>query len=144
MARKSVQDATAKWQQRVAQSGQYYQQGVQNPGVTWAANAVAAADRRNQGLQRAIASGAIDAGIQQAGDSKWRNNTIAKGVPAWTQNTPKAAPAFQAGLQKAYGYMDAAESATSSMARTTRQDRIARAAAFLNAVGEAADQAKGR
>ena len=144
MARKSVQDAVNKWTQRVQQSGQFYQSGVSNTNVDWAGPAVAAAPRRNAGLQQAIANGSIDAGIQRAGTNKWRANTLAKGVSAWTQNTPKAAPQYQAGLTQVYNYFSAADSAVASMPRVTRQDRIARASAFLNAVGAQADAQKGR
>lgn len=141
-ARKTVADAVSKWQTRVSQSGAFYQAGVQNPQVDWAGPAVAAKDRRDQGLLSAIADGRIDAGIQRAGTQKWRTNTVAKGVSAWTQNTPKAAPQYGAGLTKVYTYFSAADAAVANMPRTTRQDRIQRGAAFLNAVGEAADAAK--
>jgi hypothetical protein len=142
MARKSVQDAVTKWQQRVQQSGPYYQAGVTNPNVDWAGPAVAAADRRNAGLQKAIADGRIDAGIQRAGTAKWRQGAVSKGVTAWTTNTPKAAPAYNAGLQKVYGFFNAADQAVANMPRTTREDRIARAATFLRTVGMQADAAK--
>lgn len=142
MARKSVTDAVSKWQQRVQQSGPFYQAGVQNPQVDWAGPAVAAADRRNAGLQQAIADGRIDAGIQRAGTNKWRAGAISKGVQAWTTNTPKAAPNYQRGLQQVYGYFQAADQTVASMPRTTREERIQRAAAFIRTVGEQADAAK--
>jgi len=142
MARKTIAEAVSKWATRVAQSGPFYQAGVQNPQVDWAGPAVAAADRRNAGLQAAIASGRIDAGIQRAGTAKWRANTLAKGVSAWTTNTPKAAPQFQAGLTKVYQYFTQADAAVANMPTTTRQDRVSKASAFLLAVGAAADQAK--
>lgn len=142
MARKSVADAVSKWQNRVAQSGPYYQAGVNNPQVDWAGPAVAAAPRRNAGLQQAIADGRIDAGIQRAGTARWRAGASTKGVQAWTTNTPKAAPAYNAGLTRVYGYFQEADAAVSSMGRTTRAERIARAATFLATVGEASDRAK--
>lgn len=142
MARKSVQDATTKWQQRVAQSGQFYTQGVQNPNVDWAGAAVAAASRRNAGLQRAIADGRIDAGIQRAGTAKWRQGAVNKGAQNWATNTPKAAPAYSQGLTRVYGYFNAADAAVSNMPRDTREQRIARANTFLRTVGEQADAFK--
>lgn len=142
MARKSVSDAVAKWQQRVSQSGQFYTAGVQNPGVDWAGPAVAAGARRDAGLQQAMADGRIDAGIQRAGTAKWRANAISKGAQAWTTNTPKAAPAFSAGLQRVYGYFNAADQAVASMPRDTREQRIARASEFLRTVGSQADAFK--
>jgi hypothetical protein len=142
MARKSISDAVTKWQQRVAQSGEYYRRGVQSTTKDWASNAVAAADRRNAGLQRAMSEGTIDAGIQRAGTNKWRNATLSKGVNAWTTNTPQAADRFQAGLQKSYNYMAAADQAIANMPGDTPQQRIARAGAWLTTMHEQADAAK--
>lgn len=142
MARKQIADAVSKWKSRVAQSGSYYQAGVNNPQVDWAGPAVAAAPRRNAGLQAAIADGRIDAGIQRAGTAKWRANTLAKGVSAWTNNTPNAAAQYQAGMTRVYGYFTQADQATANMPTTTRADRIAKASAFLDAVGSAADAYK--
>lgn len=143
MAMKTPQEATQKWQQRVSQSGQYYQQGVANPSVDWAGPAEAAAPRRNAGLQAAISDGRIDAGIRRVGTQKWRNNTLQKGVSAWTNNTPQAAPQYLAGMNRVYNsYFPAAQQAVQGMPTTTRQDRINKAQAWLNAVGQAADQYK--
>lgn len=142
MARKSPQDAAQKWAQRVQQSAPYYQSGVNNPSVDWAGPAVAAKDRRNAGLQAAINDGRIDAGIQRAGTGKWRAQTLAKGVTNWQQNTPKAQPQYLNGLQQVYADMQAADAAVSNMPRTTREDRIQRAATFLRTMGEQADRRK--
>lgn len=142
MARKSVQQAQDKWQNRVSQSGQYYQQGVSNPNVDWAGPAVNAKDRRNAGLQAAMADGRIDAGIQRAGTDTWRKQTLAKGVSAWTNNTPKAGSKYGASMQEVYNDFAAADSAVSSMPRVTAQDRIQRAAQFLSTMHDRAEARK--
>ncbi|MEO7002003.1 MAG: hypothetical protein ABI068_09260, partial [Ktedonobacterales bacterium] len=115
--------------------------GVQNA-TGWAENAVAAGARRNAGLQRAIADGRIDVGIQRTGDQGWKTATVAKGVPAWTANTPKAAAKYQAGMQRVYGYLQAAQQATAGMDTTTVEGRIAKAAAWQRVVSEQAQAAK--
>ncbi len=139
--KKTVQQATEKWQRRVGQAGQDYQAGVQHA-QGWAAKAVAAAPRRNAGLTMAISDGRIDAGIQRAGDNKWRSHALAKGAPAYVANTPKAAPAYNAGMSKVFGFLQAAEGATSNMDTSTVEGRLAKSAAFLRAVHTAAQAAK--
>lgn len=134
MARKSPQDAAAKWVQRVQQSGDYYRQGVATTNKDWAANSVAASARRDQALIQAINSGRINAGITRAGTNKWRQNTLNKGVNNWVQNTPRAQQAYLSGLQRSYNYMNAADQAIADMPSVTAQDRISRAAAWLTAM----------
>lgn len=140
--RMSAQDAADKWAARVGQSGDYYRKGVQNTNKDWADASIAARERRNQGLIAAINNGTIDAGIQRAGTQKWRNNTLAVGVQNWTANTPRAKPAFLTGLQKSYGFMQAAANATQGMPRDTVQQRIAYAAAWQQAMHDQSQAAK--
>lgn len=142
--RKSPSDAAAKWVTRVQSSAQYYQQGVANPSVDWAGPAVAASSKRDAGLQRAMADGRIDAGIQRVGTNKWRANTLAKGVTNWTTNTPKSAPAYQAGIQRTYGYYGNADSAVAGMPTDTVAQRIAKAGVFLQSVSDQAQADKAR
>lgn len=142
MARTDVNTATNKWLTRVQASGQYYQAGVQNPAVDWAGPAVAASGRRNAGLQRAIQDGRIDAGINRVGTAKWRTNTVAKGVTNWTTNTPKASGAYNQGMQRVYGWFPQADQAIANMPANTPQERIQRAAVFLQSMSDQAQTYK--
>src|SRR5690349_2223419 len=105
---KSQADAQDKFARRVAQSGPDYQKGVQNAN-NWSANAQAAANRRNAGLQAAIADGRIDAGIARTGDQGWKNATLAKGVGNFTAAAPKAAQKYGQGYARLVGYLQAAQ-----------------------------------
>lgn len=139
---KPVAASVDKWKRRVTAAGPDYSTGVQNA-QNWAANAVAAAPRRNAGLQRAIANGAIDRGIQAVGDAGWRAGAMSKGVGAYTANAPAAAAKYQAGLTKAMNYQQAAQAATDGMDTSTLEGRIAKASAWQRAVSNAAQAAKG-
>lgn len=139
--RKSPQAATEKWQRRVSQAQQDYTTGVQNA-TGWADRAVAAAGRRNAGLQNAIAQGTIDAGIQRTGDAGWKNKTVAKGPANWAAGVAKAAPAMLAGQQKLAGFLSAGDAAVANMPRDTVEQRTARAQAYQLAVHRAAQAAK--
>lgn len=138
---KSQADAQDKYSRRVAQAGPDYQKGVQNAN-NWAANAQAAAPRRNAGLQRAIANGTIDAGIARTGDAGWKSATLAKGVANFSGSAAKAATKYGAGYARLIGYLQAAQSQTAQMDTSTRAGRLAKAAEWGRIVGEQADAAK--
>lgn len=138
---KSQADAQEKFSRRVAAAGPDYQKGVQNANG-WAANAQAAAARRNAGLQRAIADGRIDAGIARKGDAGWKSATLAKGVSAFQSSAARAATAYGAGYARLVGYLQAAQTQTQQMDTSTRAGRLAKAAEWGRIVGEAADAAK--
>lgn len=142
MARRSISDASDKWARRTQQATQDYANGISKPRRDWAQASVDASARRNAGLQQAIADGRIDKGIQRAGTGKWQRAASTKGVQNWAPAVQQAKPQYQAGLQRSYSYMDAADAATAGMATTTKRDRIAKAAAYLQAVADAADAAK--
>jgi len=141
MARKTPQAATDKWQRRVAQAGQDYATGIQNA-TGWADKSVAAAGRRNAGLQSAIANGTIDAGIQRTGDAGWKTKTVAKGPANWTSGVAKAAPAMLAGQQRLSGYLAAADAAVANMPTDTPEQRAQKSMTYQLAVHRAAQAAK--
>ena len=145
MARKmkTPDQAAAKYGRRVQASAQDYQQGIQNA-TGWAANALAAAPRRNAGLQAAIASGAIDHGIQRKGDAGWQAATLAKGPAAWTAAVAKAQPNYQAGMTRAMAYQQAAAAATAGIDTTTLAGRLQKSQVWQQTVHQQAAQAKGQ
>lgn len=142
MGRKSPQAATDKWQKRVAVAQQDYASGVQ-AATNWAERAVAAANRRNAGLMRAIQNNTIDAGIQRTGDAGWKAKTVAKGPTNWAAGVAKAAPAMLAGQQKLAGYLASADAAVANMPSDTPEQRAERSRVYQLAVHAAAAQAKG-
>ena len=142
MARKTPQQATDKWQRRTAQASQDYVTGIQSA-TNWAERSVAAATRRNMGLQQAIANGTIDAGIQRTGDAGWKAKTTAKGPANWTAGVAKAGNAMLQGQQKLAGFLASADQAVASMPTDTPEQRAAKSSAYQLAVHRASQQAKG-
>jgi hypothetical protein len=134
--------AAAKFQRRIQQAGQDYSAGVQKS-AGWAQAAMNAKPRRDAGLQAAIANDAINKGIQDAGDAKWRANTLAKGAPAWVAAAPRAAQNYQASATKLFGYLANAQQAIANMPADSVQARIARAGAHQLSMYQQARQAKG-
>lgn len=135
MARKmkTADQAANKYGRRVQAAGQDYTQGIQNA-TGWAANSLAAAPRRNAGLQAAIASGAIDHGISTKGDAGWQAATLAKGPAAWTNSVAKAQPAYQAGMTRAMSYQQAAAAATAGIDTSTLAGRLQKSQVWIQTV----------
>lgn len=139
---KTPDQAASKYARRVQGAAQDYQQGVQQA-TGWAANSLAAAPRRNAGLQAAIANGTIDRGIQNTGDAGWQAATLAKGPAAWTASVAKAQPAYQAGMTKAMSYQQAAQAATAGIDTSTLAGRLQKAQVWAQTVAHQAAAAKG-
>jgi len=146
-SRKTAAQAASKWHTRVGQSGSAYADGVSAAGVDWAgaATSEAATKLRNANLMAAINDGSINAGIQKAGNAKWRANTVAKGVPAWqTQTSSQAAQtAYQSAMATVEGDYAQADAAMQQAGDgSTTASRIQRAAAWATAM-HAAKVARG-
>lgn len=138
---KTASQAREKYQRRVGAAGPDYTAGIQNAG-SWVEGAIAAADRRNAGLQQAIADGRIDNGIREKGDAGWKTAALAKGPTNYTQSVAQAGPAYERGMSVAMQDQQAAQAALANMDRTTRAGRIAYAAAWQNFIADRAEQRK--
>lgn len=138
---KTPQQSGDKYQRRVQAAGPDYKSGVQGA-TDWQANTLAAAPRRNAGLQAAISDGRIDAGIQRAGDAKWKANTLSKGVQNWPTATAQARPAYEQGMAKAMAFQQAAAAATAGIDTTTREGRFQKMLAWVTTVSDEANRAK--
>lgn len=125
-----------RYQKGVTQAGPEYKDGIQNAG-SWVDGSMAAASRRDAGLQQAIADGRINRGIQATGDAGWKTKALAKGPTNYTQSVATARPAYERGMTRAQAYQQAAQAATANMDTSTRAGRIAKMAAYVNAVADA-------
>lgn len=143
MARKmkTAQQAGDKYQRRVTQAGPDYTQGVQNAG-SWVDGALAAAGRRNVGLQQAISDGSIDAGIRNKGDAGWKTATLAKGPQNYTQSVQNARPKYEAGMNRAMQFQAAAAAATANIDTSTEAGREQKMMVWIQTVRDQARQAR--
>ena len=139
---KTAQQATDKYTKRVQQAGPDYTAGIQNSG-SWVEGALAAAARRNAGLQQAIANGSIDRGIQNKGDGGWKTATLAKGPTNYTNSVQQAGPKYNAGMNKAMAFQQAAQSATANIDTSTQSGRLQKMMVWAQTVSQQAQAAKG-
>lgn len=96
---KSSAQIAEKWARVTPQRAQDFEQGVRNPRRSWAQATAAAADAQAEGVQQAIAEGRFQRGVERAGDEKWRNNTVEKGVRRWGPGVQVAQQDFQQGFE---------------------------------------------
>ena len=97
----------ATWQTDYSNStgkaGTNWTAGINAPGVTWAAPTVASVPRMVQGFNTAAANGTIAAGINNAGDARWRSRSEAK-VASYTAGITAGAAAYGIAAQKLFQF----------------------------------------
>jgi hypothetical protein len=139
--RKTASQAAGNWHDRVGQSAGKYSSGI-DTASSWVAGATSASATalRDNNLRQAISDGSINKGIEKAGDAKWKANTKAKGVPAWSTQTSSAAAqtAYQNAMSTIEGDYGAADAAMNAAGDGhTTASRIQRAAAWATAMHQA-------
>src|SRR3990167_5734067 len=80
---KSVEKIASKWSEVTPQRAGEYQAGIQSPRRSWQQATSDAEENFNAGVQEAIARGAFGKGVNEAGDSAWREGALQKGVSRW-------------------------------------------------------------
>lgn len=141
----SPADWVQRWKAGVGAAGSKYTQGVQQS-ADWAsaATAPAAVNARNQGLQRAMANGSIERGIQNVGTAGWRASTLAKsGNWQVGVNSPVAAQRAQAGAQRLYGMLTNADAAIANMPRGGFNENVQRLTTYITSMHSDAQAQKG-
>lgn len=95
---RSIDTISKKWQQVTPQRASIYKTNVEAPLRDWEKETLAASDRRDEGLQQAIADGRINRGIAKTGQAGWKKNTSVKGPSRWSQGVSGAEPEYRAGF----------------------------------------------
>lgn len=79
-----------KWVRNAQNAAPNYRAGVENPLESWQQNALKAEGIWEQAIQQAIQRKAWRAGINEAGDEKWRRGAIEKGAARYAQGVAAA------------------------------------------------------
>lgn len=143
MARQRMSEAeiAAKWKRRATGAQQDYQRGVQ--GATgWAEGALNAVPRTHAGLQQAIAENRIAAGVQRAGDSKWKNATVTRGVANYASGITAGEANMAAGARRVLSMLSEADAATAGIDTTTLEGRLEKARVHALTMSQAAARQK--
>ncbi len=137
MSKKTADQIIEKYQRGVAGAGNDYALGIQNPSRPWASATQAGAARYEAGVQQAIQEKRFQKGVSQAGDAKWQEGALNKGVQRYSAAAGDAAQAYAQVAGQVMSAAAAAQSAVASMPDSTLDQRIARSAAAQRAVSSA-------
>jgi len=124
--RMSAQQIADKWKRRSAAASQDYQQGV-STATGWADGALRAVPRTHAGLQAAIAENRIAAGVQAAGDDKWKRAATTRGVQNYASGINAGVDNMARGAQKVLSMLAEADAATANIDTTTLEGRLEKA-----------------
>lgn len=95
---RSIDTIAKKWKDVTPERADIYKENVEAPLRDWEKETLAAKDRRDEGLRKAIADGRIDRGIKKAGLEGWRKPTVTKGPARWGEGVALAEPEYRAGF----------------------------------------------
>ena len=99
MARvKPVEQVSKKWARVTPQRVEDYEIGVRNPRAPWAASAMAAEGRYQEGVTAAIQQKRYGKGVQKAGDQGWQSKTLAKGPARFSEGVAIGEPDYAAAV----------------------------------------------
>lgn len=131
---KSLEDTASKWKQRAAESGSYYQSGVENPTKDWEAQTKKGAARYKAELAKAMAEGRFEKGVAKAGTAKWKKGATEKGTARWAQGVAAAEDEYRAAMGSVLAIEESLQKTIQGMPDTTLEQRIARSAAWQKAM----------
>ena len=137
MSKKTADQIIEKYQRGVSGAGNDYALGIQNPSRPWASATQAGAARYEAGVQQAIQEKRFQKGVSQAGDAKWQEAALNKGVQRYSAAAGDAAQAYAQVAGQVMSAGAAAQSAVANMPDSTLDQRIARSAAAQRAVSAA-------
>ena len=95
---RSLESIAKKWKEVTHQRANIYKANVQAPLRNWEVETLAASDRRDSGMQAAIADGRINRGIIKTGFAGWQKPTVTKGPQRWAEGVAVAEPEYKAGF----------------------------------------------
>ena len=88
----------SKWARVTPQRTEDYQQGIQNPKISWQQATMAAAGNQAAGVQQAIADKRFEKGVQKAGDTAWQSGSLQKGVNRFGEGVQVSQDKYSAGF----------------------------------------------
>ena len=129
----SVQAAVEKWQRNMINSAESIKAGINSVTESPTAKAAQQADRYLAGVQRAVASGKWQNGLNAVSLQSWKDSVIA-GIPSIASGVTKAKNKMTNFLSQFLPYVDAAAQQVRQMPKGGVENGIARASAMIRAL----------
>jgi hypothetical protein len=131
MALPNATQMAANWANGMAQAGEKIRAGVQAVTEAPTAKAARRTDAMLAGLQRAIASGKVAAGLNAVSLEDWKSATLNKGIGRVAAGAAAAKPKVQNFAQQFLPHLEAGLRELDSMPRGDIETNIARATAMM-------------
>lgn len=95
---KSLDRIGKKWQTVTPQRADEYEEGIKNPRKSWQQATEDASEAYASGVQEAISNDSFSKGVGEAGDAKWREGALKKGVRRWPEGVRLGGEAYRRGF----------------------------------------------
>ncbi len=95
---KSLDKVAKKWVDVTPQRAGEYEEGIKSPRRSWAQATEDAADSYKAGVEEAISNDSFQKGVSEAGDAKWRDGALKKGVKRWPEGVRLGGDAYRTGF----------------------------------------------
>ncbi len=95
---KALDKIARKWTEVTPQRANEYAEGRRNTRRSWQHAPEDAADSYAEGVQEAISNGSFARGVGEAGDGKWRDGALNKGVRRWPEGVRLGGDAYRTGF----------------------------------------------
>lgn len=132
----NVQQAVEKWQRNMMGSTETIKAGVQAVTESPTLKAAGQADRYVAGVQRAVAEGKWQAGLQSVTLQQWQQAVLGKGLQRLQSGVAAAKPKVAAFLGQFLPYVDNVAQQVRAMPKGGVENGIARATAMIRALSE--------
>lgn len=103
---RSLESIVAKWKRVTPTRGEDYKIGVTSPLKDWEKETLAASDRRDEGMRKAIADGRIDRGIKAKSFLGWQKPAVTKGPNRWIEGIGLAGDDYKDGFGKFHAVIE--------------------------------------
>lgn len=127
----SPEEIAKKWQRNTAGAGESVRAGVQSVTVAPTAAAAAKIPEYLIGVQRAVDSGKLEAGLRRVSLEDWKNATINKGLPRLAAGVAQAEPKVREFMADFLPHVSRGVEIVKAMPKGTLADGIARATAMI-------------
>lgn len=144
---KSASEVREKMEERVATAGKYLKTGMQNaddPVKKILNNVDEYQSKLVAGVQEAAKRGNYKAGLQKAADRNAWSNSVDRAASHYEERASDMVDNALSDYDQRAAAIERAKKAVSSMPTTTREQRIAKSAAYQKAVGAEFDKLYGR
>ena len=143
---KTKEQVAAKMQERVSTAGKYMRQGMESgpdPIDILLKNPEQYGQKLAAGVAESVRRGKYTAGLKTAKNRNAYKGSINRAAAHYEERTADMVANSMESYEWRAACIESAKKATEAMPTTTRDQRIARAAAYSKAMGECCDRQKG-